>query len=323
VNQRGGDLPKITLFGDQALDDISDTAMACALLVALLRSRAKVVFLCHYERLGTALVALALRLFGRRVYVMGCPKIDDRPRNATKEFLKQTFIKLYMGALVGGPATRDYFEFLGLRGKPIAFGYNTVSSARIRELAKQDEPEKQFESRDFVIVARLVPKKNIATALRGYARYLAANPHSKRNLQICGNGPLEGELKDLADNLGVADRVIFHGFLQSEAVAPILHRAVALVLVSIEEQFGNVVPEALSLGIPLILSDVCGARYELLQTGVNGFMVEAQNVEGLAYCMEEIAADEESWEKLRAGALKLAPLGDATRFADGVEKLIA
>jgi glycosyltransferase involved in cell wall biosynthesis len=179
-----------------------------------------------------------------------------------------------------------------------------------------------FAERDFLIIARLVEKKNLVVAIEAFAKYLAAHPNSRRQLRICGDGPLEGALRHLTERLGVSHRVVFHGFLQSEEVAKLLVQAVAMLLVSTEEQFGNVVAEALALDVPLILSDVCGARYELLRTGENGFLIEPDNILGLAYYMGVISDDESLWQRLRRGATALAPLGDVARFAKGVEALI-
>lgn len=323
TNDRDGDLSKVTLFPDQGLSDVSDIAMFGAVAACVLKRRIDTVFLCHYERPGTAMLAYVLRILGKRVYVMGCPKFDDRPRASAKEFLKRLFLQPYMGALVGGPRTRDYFAFLGLGGRPMVHGYNTVSNARVRALAAAGAPPSiPFEKRDFLIIARLVEKKNLGVAIEAFARYLAVRPGSPRRLRICGDGPLESELRALADRLGVADRIIFHGFLQSEEVAKLLTQALTMLLVSTEEQFGNVVAEALALDIPVILSDVCGARYELLRTGENGFLIEPDNVAGLAYYMGLLGDDEDLWRRLRQGSTDLAPLGDVERFAQGVEALI-
>jgi glycosyltransferase involved in cell wall biosynthesis len=74
--------------------------------------------------------------------------------------------------------------------------------------------------------------------------------------------------------LGLEDRVVFTGFLQEEAVAAAMDRALALVLVSIEEQWGLVVNEAVSLGLPVIVSAQAGASDLLVRNLVNGYVVQ-------------------------------------------------
>jgi glycosyltransferase involved in cell wall biosynthesis len=251
---------------------------------------------------------------------MGCSKFDDRSRSALRESAKQLFVAPYQGALVGSSETARFLRFLGLSGRPVALGYNSVSTERFVRFAGTGTVP--FAERDFIVVARLVPKKNIAVVLRAYAGFIAAEPGSSRRLRLCGDGPLDGELRALAGTLGIADRVLFEGFLQSEEIAPRVAAAAALILVSTEEQFGNVVPEALAVGTPLILSDICGARYELLRTGVNGFVVEPDNVDGLTALMRLIVADEARWTAMSVAARALAPLGDTARFAEGVADLV-
>lgn len=314
---------KLTLFRDRNFSETSDFAMAWAAFFSLLRIRATHVFLCHYQRIGTFALAIALRLLGRRVYVMGCPKFDDRPRNARKEFLKQVFLAPYHGALVGSSPTKAYFEFLGFERRRIALGYNSVSIDRLRAGTDQRTPVPTYNDRHFTIVARLVKKKNIGLALEAFSLYRAKNHACDRILRIFGDGPMDVELRGQADLLGITPYVSWEGFQQSEQISQALHSSVALILPSTEEQFGNVVPEALALGVPLLTSDVCGARYDLLRSAVNGFMFESDNPNGLAYYMALLGGDEELWANLHRGALLYAHRGDVAEFVRGIEALVA
>jgi len=330
ANEATSAFRKVTLLPDSDLGTTPDHVLFSRTLASLRQLRATHVFLCHYERRGIAGLAYVLRATGRKVFVMGCSKFDDHPRSAVREALKLPFLWPYQGGLVGSEQTRAFLAFLGRSSMPMELGYNTVSVDRIRALAQAAPPSGapaqadgiDFEARDFVILARLVPKKNLASAIAAYAAFRRVNPESPRKLRICGDGPLERDLREQARTQGVEADVVFHGFLQSHEMAPVLARAAALVLVSREEQFGNVVPEALALGIPLLLSDACGARYELLRSGVNGYLVEPENVAGIADAMGRIVSSRAAWEQLRENAHALAPLGDVARFAEGVRRLV-
>ena len=299
--------------------------------LALLRSLAAfrrregraIWFMCHYSWMPVFAFACLLRLRGDRVYTMGCSKFDDMPRRPFREWVKSWFLKPYQGAIGSGFRTRDYFRFLGIPEKRITGVYNTVSLDRIRRMSEgQPAPEGiPFGERHFTIVARLVPKKNLFVALEAYALYAAADP-APRPLHLCGSGPLEAELRARAEALGIAERVIFHGFLQTDAIARLLTSTLALVLTSTEEQFGNVVIEAQAMGVPSILSDICGARDSLVRTGVNGFVVEPDNPEGFAFFMRLLATDRDLWEHQCRGAADYAPRGDVPAFAAGVRELM-
>ena len=68
--------------------------------------------------------------------------------------------------------------------------------------------------------------------------------------------------------------------------------ALALLLPSVEEQFGIVVTEALSCGIPVILTPACGATV-LVRDFVNGFVIDAANAEGWVEALERMSAEPE------------------------------
>lgn len=296
--------------------------------VALLRAAWKIGradwFLCHYERPEVFALACALRLTGQNVTVMGCSKFDDIARRAWREAAKALWLLPYGGAIGSGVRSVDYFRFLGVRADRIFSGYNSVSITRMRRLAKTaPAPDgTAYGDRHFSIVARFVTKKNLLVALRAYAIYHANTP-TPRPLHLCGSGPLEPVLRAEVTRLHLTERVVFRGFLQSEAIAELLGQSLALILPSVEEQFGNVVIEAQALGVPVILSDACGARDTLVRSGVNGFVFEADNPEGLAFFMGLMAGDEPRWRKMARAATPAAEGGDVARFVDAVGALTA
>jgi glycosyltransferase involved in cell wall biosynthesis len=230
----------------------------------------------------------------------------------------------YNGALAGSRRTASYLEFLGVPKKRIFTGYDTVSVMRIRELA--DAPPAPdgvpHAKRHFTVIARFVPKKNLSMALEAYALYLAARPNGSRELHFCGSGELEAELRARVAALGLTG-VKFLGFLQERGIANELAGSLALILPSVEEQYGLVVNEAIAMGVPLLLSDNCGARDVLLRSGINGYIVEPDNPAGLAHYMAFLDRDRSEWERLSRNCRDFVPLADAPRFAEAVERVLA
>jgi len=310
---------KVTLFPQS-------NSRGLALLRALIRHRIQcgraIWFLCHYDWKEILLFAFFLRLLGDQVFTMADSKFDDYQRNLWRELGKKFFLLPYKGALGASARSRDYLRFLGIKPETIVKGYDTLSTIRIRALAGQPPAPNgtPFSKRHFSIVARLVPKKNLFVALKAYSLY-AAQTSDPRPLHLCGNGPLEAELRAYADELRISALVVFHGFIQTDAVARLLGSTLALILPSTEEQFGQVVPEALAMGLPIILSDNCGARDELVRTGVNGFVVESDNAEGMASFMILLATDEALWRRMCIATARFMPHGDVTEFTKGVAKL--
>src|SRR5690606_6604814 len=96
----------------------------------------------------------------------------------------------------------------------------------------------------------------------------------------------------------------------------------ALILPSTEEQFGNVVIEAQALGLPVLLSIVCGARDNLVRSGINGFIFEPDNPNGLALFMSLINDDKEFWSNMCNAAQTNALKGDVIQFSKAVNQLL-
>lgn len=319
IPETGTKFKKVTLFNEMR-------PRGFRLLRSLLNLRAthgkSIWFLCHYEWKEIFLFALILKCLGDKVFTMNCSKFDDFPRNSFKESLKSLFFLPYNGAIGSGVRSRDYFRFHGIAEKNIVVEYNTLSIKRIQKLSNGiPAPDGvSFNDRHFTIVARLVAKKNLHMALNAYAIY-KKNNLNPRKLHICGSGPLENELKDLAKNLQIDEFVIFHGFIQTENIAKLLASTFALILPSIEEQFGNVVIEAQAMGLPVLLSDVCGARDRLVRTGVNGFIFEPDNPKGLAWFMNVLSDDKELWKEMCISAHEFASIGDTINFEKAVSDL--
>lgn len=113
---------------------------------------------------------------------------------------------------------------------------------------------------------------------KGIDRLIAALPHVKRGrLLIAGNDEenLTPRLTELAERLGVADRVEFRGRVDGEAKEALLAGATIFALTSMSENFGNVVLEAMAAKTPVVLTAEVGLAEEVRRTHA-GLVVPAQ-----------------------------------------------
>jgi L-malate glycosyltransferase len=300
------------------------TAVAAFRLWRILWSLPRGHYFFHgYQRADTFVAALLMRLRGCKVYTMTDSKYDDHPRRMKKELFKSILKAPYHGALTASHRSAEYDKFHGIPAGRCAFGYDTLSLDRVRRLAGTP-PAPQgagFGARHFTSIARLVPKKNLSMLLSAYKLY-KDQVASPRPLHLCGSGPLEQALRRQASDLEIEQHVVFRGWVQDEEISRTLGTTLAVLLPSLEEQFGLAIIEAQAMGLPVILSDSCGARDLLVRTGVNGFVVEADNPRGMAYFMTLLSEDETLWRRMALEAEASAPLGDAQRFVEGVQALI-
>lgn len=319
-NERDDSYRVVTLFGDG--ERIGFASLVARLWRAIRQTRAKAVFFCHYEVPAVFAVATLLRLLTRRRPVMMInSKFDDRPRHLGREIVKRIMLWPYRAAMTSSRRSLDYITFLGFDPARCEMGYNSIDTARIREQAGPIAVP-SFAERPFVIVARLVDKKNIAAAIEAVA-ILRRGPGIARKVVVLGDGPLEGELKRKARDLGVDDLFDFRGFVQTREVSRILGTALALVLPSIEEQFGFVVIEAFAMGVPAICTANAGAVDIMVRNGVNGFVVDPYDPATIASAMKLLDGDPVLHSRMAQEALAAAPRGDAALFAQSVGRLAA
>ena len=119
--------------------------------------------------------------------------------------------------------------------------------------------------------------KDYATLVRAFARLPAG---LDCRLLILGEGKERTHLTALARRLGIADRVDLPGFVDTPF--PYLRRAAVLALSSRREGLGNVLVEAMALGIPVVATDCQGGVRELLQDGRVGTLVPVGDAAALA-----------------------------------------
>lgn len=158
-----------------------------------------------------------------------------------------------------------------------AYQHNPAARERLRtELGLQN----RFV---WLAVGRLQLVKAYPTLLRAFAR-LGNGLHT---LLICGQGALGDELRALATQLGIADRVKFLG-LRSD-IADVMSAADAFALSSDSEGLPLVLLQASAASLPIVATNV-GGNPEAVVDGVNGFLVPAGHFEAFAGAMSRVAA---------------------------------
>lgn len=132
------------------------------------------------------------------------------------------------------------------------------------------------DSDTFTFAGRLTRNKGLLWLLRS----LVALPSAR--LIVLGQGPEEGPARRLVMQLGLVDRVVFAGWCDREAVQMHMRRSRAVIVPSLwPEPLGMVALEAMSVGTPVVASN-SGGLSELVQHGVNGFLVKTGDVEALS-----------------------------------------
>lgn len=133
------------------------------------------------------------------------------------------------------------------------------------------------------IVANLRPVKSIDTFIRAARLVHDALPATR--FVLVGDGDQEESLRLMAKDLDLNDNMYFLG--RRTDIVPILTTFDVGVLTSISESFSNSIVEYLAAGLPVVCTEVGGAR-EAVEEGVNGFVVPVKNHEQLANMLIKI-----------------------------------
>jgi glycosyltransferase involved in cell wall biosynthesis len=169
-------------------------------------------------------------------------------------------VRVYNGAT---PLTRTDFASLGKRGFTLVF------------------------------VGRLAPVKDLGTLLRAVAN--AAEKVLGLELWIVGDGPARAALEAQARELGIAEQVRFWG--QRLDTAQFFSAADAFVMSSVSEGLPISLLEAMSLGVPSIVTDV-GGMAEVVRRSGGGLLVPVGDAEKYAQAIVRMAYDQQLRDQL-------------------------
>jgi D-inositol-3-phosphate glycosyltransferase len=174
-----------------------------------------------------------------------------------------------------------------------------------------------------VAACRLVERKGIGNAISALAEVPGAELH------VAG-GPDASELdadaearrlRALAQEVGVADRVVLRGRVDREAMPALLRSADAVVCAPWYEPFGIVPLEAMACGVPVVASAV-GGQIDSVVHGVTGLHVPPRDPPALAAAVRELLADPARRAELgREGRLRVQRLYDFDRIATATREV--
>ncbi|HEX2679202.1 MAG TPA: glycosyltransferase, partial [Polyangiales bacterium] len=137
-----------------------------------------------------------------------------------------------------------------------------------------------------IAVGRLERQKGFDVLLRAFAA--SAHRRSHR-LMLLGEGAHEQALRDLAGELGVADRLLLPGWRDNPWA--LMRRADLFVLPSRWEGFGNVVIEAMASRVPVVVSDCSYGPKEIVRHSQDGLVVPVEDVAATTSAIDTLLGD--------------------------------
>ena len=179
-------------------------------------------------------------------------------------------------------------------------------------------PTEGMPSVDVILTCRLVPIKRIDVFLKAVRHVVERLPQVRA--VIVGDGRSRDELQALSIGLGIGRNVGFVG--HQEKVEDWLRRAKVFVLTSDSEGLSLSMVEAMMCGLPAVVSNV-GDLGDLVENGVNGFLVPRRSPELFADRLVELLSDEQKLRSFSQAARRSAMRYETSATTERWDRILA
>lgn len=273
---------------------------AYAAFLQIWRTPTDLICIAGYVHLATVTAIFAAVLRGRRFAVHADEFNVDRPSGRlwapkwmVREGLRRLIFSRSVGVLVCGKRGISSAKTAGCPTvKIIDFPY-VIDACRMQSDHPSAIPidcQHDLEAERLVIAfsGRMIPRKGLPTLLHAIATLKTNCPWI---LWVEGDGPELSTYQQLAQGLGLQDKVRFLGFCQYDLHSWLIRSSDIVVVPSLEDTWGIVVDEGLQLGKATLSSDATGSGCDRIENGINGLIFPAGNVSALQSQLERLIND--------------------------------
>lgn len=174
------------------------------------------------------------------------------------------------------------------------------------------------EKNRVIFVGRLTAEKQVEVILQALTKL---DPALETTFDVVGGGDQRKNLERLSAELGLADRVTFHGRTTDEELRALLSRASLFVIASIAELQSIATMEAMASALPIVAADAVALPH-LVQDGENGYLFAPGNVDELAARLTDVlTAAPEEYARMQQASLDGVLVHDINRTLDTFEAL--
>lgn len=225
-------------------------------------------------------------------------EIKFLPKSFSEKILFYIFSLFYIKKMLNNaihiiPWVEDSKFFLQKKYKLSSKNFTVIPPGVDSQKFKKISSIKKSKKYKILVISRLIPykrNKDIINAVK-----ILQTKEINFEVNFLGKGSLEKELKDLVKQKNLEKKVNFLGHIPQEEVSKMINRHDVLVLSSYNEAIGICVVEAMACGLPIIISDTCGAKVYIKQNK-NGLIYPTGDVEKLSKALIKLSNKKTSKE---------------------------
>jgi glycosyltransferase involved in cell wall biosynthesis len=210
---------------------------------------------------------------------------------------------------------RDLVDNFGVAKTRIAVVLNGIDIVQIRSIAAHDSHFAERTGKLVMTACRLEPGKDFVTLLQAFR---LVSEKVDATLVIVGDGPLREQITSDAREFGIGDRIVITGFQPNPF--SYMRAADVFVLSSLFEGFGNVLVEAMALGVPVVSTDCPSGPAEVVENGLSGLLVPMRDPHSMAEAILRVLQDDSCNLILRRNGPLRAERFRADTMAEGFKR---
>lgn len=263
----------------------------------LFRKKKSVVIVHGWAYFTHVLTLIVARLAGHRVCLRAeTPLNQELKKSRLVTPLKHLYLRflfLFVDRfLYIGTQNKLFYRHLGVKGRRLVFTPYSVDNARFSAIAASVTKEQAREmihlpagKKIFLYSGKYIGKKRPMDLLHAFREI----QDQQAFLVMVGDGELRPVMEQFIRDNGLSDRVLLTGFVNQSQIPYYYAAADFFVMCSgLGETWGLSVNEAMNFGLPVIISDTCGAAGDLVVEQENGYVYPTGDVARLSRCMRDM-----------------------------------
>lgn len=250
-----------------------------------------------------------LSMIGNNIPVIVSERIDPRRTTKLKNVLRCVVMPLIQHMVVQTEDIKSFFP--SFIQKKTSIIYNPVMEVVFKQTTNV------LKEKRLINIGRLYEQKNQRMLIEAFS--IVKKEFPEYELVIFGEGPLKEDLQNYINEKGLNDSVTLMG--KTTTITDELQASEIFCLSSDYEGMSNAMIEAVCLGIPVVTTDISGAK-DIITNGENGYVVNVNDALEFANAISKILSNEDMKKQMGKNNLAKAEIFRTDTIVDSWIEII-